>query len=58
VYLDPVTLTPVLFACYIVSNMCNIAWLFSFDRDQIQIAFVALFLIALFLIIGLGVNYR
>lgn len=58
VYLSPEILTPLLFVCYILANFGNIVWLFTFDRDYIQVAFVSLFLIAVFLVAGLAVSYR
>ena len=58
VYLSPAVLPPALFVLYILVNGCNVAWLFLFDRDHIEGAFVALFFISAFLIAALGVTYR
>nr|KAG5693439.1 hypothetical protein BaRGS_022326 [Batillaria attramentaria] len=57
-YLCPVVLSPALFVFYMLANACNIAWLFLFDRDVIEGAFVSLLLIAVFLIVTMAVSYR
>ncbi|KAK7092917.1 uncharacterized protein [Littorina saxatilis] len=58
VYLCPAILPPALFVTFILANICNITWLFVFDNDIIEAAFVSLGGIAVFLILGLVVSYR
>lgn len=58
VYTSPPVLSPALFLFYILANCCTTAWLFLFDRDEIQAAFAALFFNAAFLICGLGASYK
>lgn len=57
-YINPPVLPPSLFVLYILANFCNIAWLFLFDRDQIEASFVVLFFTALSLILALVATYR
>ncbi|KAK7468158.1 hypothetical protein BaRGS_00036622 [Batillaria attramentaria] len=57
-YVNPPVLPCSLFVLYSLTNCCNIAWLFLFDRDYIEGAFVALFFTAFSLILALAVTYR
>ncbi|XP_076437414.1 uncharacterized protein LOC143276672 [Babylonia areolata] len=57
-YISPPVLPPALFVTYILANCCNIAWLFLFDRDEIEASFVALLFIAIFLVAGMVVSYK
>lgn len=57
-YLNPLVLPPSLFVLFVLANCSNVAWLFLFDRSHIQAAFVALLLIAVFLVLALVVTYR
>lgn len=58
VYLCPAVLPPSLFACYILANGGNIAWLFLFDRDHIEASFAALIVSTCSLISALALSYR
>lgn len=57
-YLTPVIFSPAMFVCYMIGNAANIAWLFLFDRDQIEAAFAALFIIAAGMVLALAASYR
>ncbi|XP_076437398.1 uncharacterized protein LOC143276658 [Babylonia areolata] len=57
-YLSPLIVSPATVVLYMLANACTIAWLFLFDRDIIEAAFVALLGIPVSLIISLALNYR
>lgn len=57
-YLNPIVLSPVFFLIFTLNMCLNLAWLFLFDRQVIEVAFVCLFFIAFTLYICLFFSYR
>ncbi|KAK3105936.1 hypothetical protein FSP39_008980 [Pinctada imbricata] len=56
-YNSPTLLTTPFFAIFIVNLLCNISWIFLFDRSEIEAAFVALFFIAFTLYVCMFLSY-
>ena len=57
-YTNPILLPVPFLVIYIVNLTLNCGWLIAFDREQLELAFAILFLIALTLVICLFFSYR
>ncbi|XP_072168291.1 uncharacterized protein [Diadema setosum] len=58
VYLNPATVTPLFLIVYMINLVLNVAWLFTWDRQHVPVAFAILALTAFTLYVCLWLNHR